>query len=396
VHYAIQICEKDPAKIPKYDLILVDEYQDFNEVESHFVDILARNNEVVVVGDDDQALYGFKGSSPKFIRAKYDPSNSDFERHTLRFCSRCTSVVVKYFHTLVQKFDLNNPTRGRIRKEYISYAPDKDGDSKANPKIHVVKDCAPGMIAYKIKTELQNLSEVQKFKDVLVIGESRSCETLLKGVAQQLRNYGFRNLDYRGDGDIFPLQQNIIDAYKLLALDASSILGWRILKNPTTGRDRHLKNAKTQEAVIKGTPSALDKIKDLDIEELEKEIEIWTDKETATTDATQRNKKIRRQLVIREIKRANIHLPRPLCNTELTICNILNSKGLGADIVFVIGFDQGRFPTKADPTDGEIFQMLVAITRAKKRLYLVNTIGKPISSFSDCLEPEEIESHQMG
>ena len=42
VHYAVETCKKDERKIPVHDLILVDEYQDFNETESELVDILAQ------------------------------------------------------------------------------------------------------------------------------------------------------------------------------------------------------------------------------------------------------------------------------------------------------------------------------------------------------------------
>ncbi len=57
-----EYARKYPNKIPVFDLILVDEFQDFNETESEFVDLLAQKNEIVIVGDDDQTLYGFKGS----------------------------------------------------------------------------------------------------------------------------------------------------------------------------------------------------------------------------------------------------------------------------------------------------------------------------------------------
>jgi len=59
LNYAVQICKNEEAKIPIFDLILIDEYQDFNSTESEFVDLLAQKNEIVIVGDDDQALYEF-------------------------------------------------------------------------------------------------------------------------------------------------------------------------------------------------------------------------------------------------------------------------------------------------------------------------------------------------
>ena len=79
-------------------------------------------------------------------------------------------------------------------------------------------------------------------------------------------------------------------------------------------------------------------------------------------------------------------MPRPLCNIEITVCNILKSKGLGADVIFLVGFDQGKFPAKKEAADSEVYQMLVALTRAKKRIYLVNTIDKKVSSFIELLD----------
>ena len=411
VHYATQICKKDEKKIPTFDLIVVDEYQDFNAMESEFVDLLAQKNEIVIVGDDDQALYGFKGSSPSFIRMKYNPDNADWKSFTLRFCSRCPQVIINYFHALVARFNLNNHkekdvTKRRINKEYICYltgkSDGKDEDSKANPKIHLITNCPVGMIAYKVKEKLYDIIENQKIKDVLVIGEGRTCEALLKMIAQQLKNYGFKNVDFRGDARILPVHQNIVDAYIFIAQDDMSLVGWRILKNPAENAEktRHIENAKTLRAIIDGTPSKLEKIKHADILLLEETLEDWGvhdgeggadgPGETKDVKRHKQNEDIRKEILIRELKRANLHLPRPLRNLDMTVCNILNSKGLGADVTFVIGFDQGKFPSKKDATENEIYQMLVAVTRAKKRIYLINTIDSKVSGFADCLDVKDL------
>jgi len=412
VHYAVRICKKYPNKIPVYDLILVDEYQDFSLIESEFVDLLAQKNNIVIVGDDDQSLYGFRGSSPFFIRKKYDLKNIHWESYTLRFCSRCTEIMIKYFHTLVERFNLNNPVESdpakkRIKKEYICYAPDGERDSKiydsrANPQIHLIKNCPVGMIAYKIKNELEKLVENQKVKEILVIGEGQSCEALLKKIAQQLKNYGFKNVDYRGrdDGCVLRFRQAIIDAYKFIAKDESSLLGWRILGNIANQeeKEQHVRNAKTLIAIIDGTPSKLKKIKEEDIRILEATIENWGDESDETATEAERNKQneeIRKGVLIQDLKRSNLHLSRPLCNLDIAVCNILNSKGLNADIVFIIGFDQGKFPSKVNATDSEIYQMLVATTRAKKRVYLINTIKSKVSGFVDCLNVADLNIEEI-
>ena len=382
IYYAVQVCKKDNKKIPKHELILIDEFQDFNEIESEFVHLLSKNNEIVIVGDDDQALYEFKGSSPTYIRNIHNIENTDFESHTLRFCSRCTEVIIKYFHNIVKKFDLNDPIKNRIQKEYIYYIPEKEKDSKENSKIHLIKNCPTGMIAYKIKSELEKIVDNQKIKEVLVIGEGRSCKTILENIAKQLSDSGFKNIDYSKKEGILSLNQSVIDAYKFISKDKDSLLGWRILGNPIdeTIKKRHLENSKTLHSIITGAPSKIKALKDTAIDNLESEIE-----SIAIAD-----KEVKRETLIQEIKNKNINLSRPLGNLNITVCNILNSKGLGADVVFLVGFDQGKFPTASDPTTSEIYQMLVALTRAKKRIYLINTIDKEVSNFIECLDKKDL------
>jgi superfamily I DNA/RNA helicase len=402
VHYAIQILKNDPKKTPLFDLILVDEYQDFNKEESELVDLLSKKNDIVIVGDDDQALYSFKGSSPDFIREKHHQDNIDFESHTLRFCSRCTEVIIKYFHKLAESFNLNNPENDRIKKEYICYLPDKKRDSDINSKIHLIENCPPGMIALKIKNELDNLTKNQKIKNVLVIGEGQSCKSLLNTITQQLKNYGFRNIDSRYIENILPFKNEIIDAYKFINKDEDSLIGWRILSNPIDQgeKDNHIKNSKTLNQIIEGTPSKLKVLNHKNICNLEKEIECWDIKENKkglsceeleSLGNTEQGNLIRKKILINELKKDNLHLPRPLLNLNITICNILNSKGLGADIVFLVGFDQGKLPSKEKVDDSEIYQMLVALTRAKKRIYLINTIRSKVSKFIDYIDKTDLD-----
>lgn len=52
-----------------YDYILVDEFQDANGAQFELVRTLAApDDRLMVVGDDDQAIYGFRGASDRFIR----------------------------------------------------------------------------------------------------------------------------------------------------------------------------------------------------------------------------------------------------------------------------------------------------------------------------------------
>jgi superfamily I DNA/RNA helicase len=76
-------------KIPKYSHIVVDEFQDFNKLEVDFINLLAKNSPILLAGDDDQALYQFKGSSNQFIRDRFNKTFVGYEPFNLPYCARC-------------------------------------------------------------------------------------------------------------------------------------------------------------------------------------------------------------------------------------------------------------------------------------------------------------------
>jgi len=52
-----------------FDYILIDEFQDSNGIQNEVVDLLLRNGNLTVVGDDYQSIYKFRGADPAhFIR----------------------------------------------------------------------------------------------------------------------------------------------------------------------------------------------------------------------------------------------------------------------------------------------------------------------------------------
>jgi hypothetical protein len=395
VHYAVEICKKDESKIPIRDLILIDEFQDFNEIEDEFINLLAQKNEVLIVGDDDQALYRFKGSHPMYIRGKHDESNLEFESHTLRFCSRCPEVIVNVFHDVVKAH--SSLIGDRINKDYFYYSPDKDLDSKLNPSI-LLMESPPGMVAYKVRDQLRRMLASQQIKTVLVIGEARSCKSTLAMVARGLKEYGFRNVTSpTSDDGPFAFRQSVIDGYKVLSKGKNPVLGWRVLAGiladderealirdnysdgdkfaasiPDTFKRTHEAGAATLNKILNSSKSARASLADKTVDQLAEQIV--------------KGQLPSREIMMDQIIKENKFLERPLANLEITVTNILGSKGLGADVVFLIGFDQGKLPSKKEVKEDEVYQMLVALTRTKKRLYLVSTQNANPSSFKDCIE----------
>lgn len=51
----------------RFDYYLIDEFQDINPLQYNIVKLLSVSGNVFAVGDEDQSIYGFRGSSPKFM-----------------------------------------------------------------------------------------------------------------------------------------------------------------------------------------------------------------------------------------------------------------------------------------------------------------------------------------
>jgi superfamily I DNA/RNA helicase len=129
--YGAAVCEQ-------FDIVLVDEYQDFNRLEAAFIGVMGQESPLVVVGDDDQALYSqLRGSSWDHIRLLY--GCGEYETFELPFCMRCPKVVVDAVNDVIARARDLHKLEGRIQKPYKYFAPVKKSDSEKYPKIAVVR-----------------------------------------------------------------------------------------------------------------------------------------------------------------------------------------------------------------------------------------------------------------
>lgn len=124
-------------EIDTYELVLIDEYQDFNALEAGFIDLLSEKSPIVIAGDDDQALYSqLRQTSPDHIRLLY--RGGDFEVFELPYCMRCPKVVVDAVNDLVLQAQKLKKLQGRILKPFKHFAPAKGEDSDRYPTIALV------------------------------------------------------------------------------------------------------------------------------------------------------------------------------------------------------------------------------------------------------------------
>lgn len=93
----------------KYEYILIDEFQDINRIQYEIIKMLAMpQNNLFIVGDDDQSIYRFRGSKPE-IMLNFENDYPDAKRILLDTNYRCGKYIVETSLNLIshnkERFD---------------------------------------------------------------------------------------------------------------------------------------------------------------------------------------------------------------------------------------------------------------------------------------------------
>lgn len=221
VFRVIKHFEQNPDDIPEFDQILVDEYQDFNLLEVVFIDLVGQKSPLLIVGDDDQALYGqLKDASSRYIRDKY--RSGEYKHFGLPFCSRCTKVIVDAIQDILINAKSANKLSERVNKEYICYLPEKLEDSRKYPKIvHAHCSVQSTKVPYLSKYIEQEIKRL-KPEEIEKANEKADFTVLITGphhYLRQINSYIEKNkewqIDYRKQDDTSS-KVSILEGYKIL------------------------------------------------------------------------------------------------------------------------------------------------------------------------------------
>lgn len=380
-------------EIPTFPLIVVDEYQDFNELKTVFIDLLTSRSRVLIAGDDDQALYSFKNAEARFIRELAE--GDAYERFSLPYCSRCTDVVVSAVNNALKAAVANGNLEGRLEKDFQCFVPDKAADSAAHPTItHATcsteRKSAPYIGRYiveqirAISVEDIRESHERRYPTVLVAGPNPFLEAAFHTIVEELPQAQLGKSD--------PPRINVLDAYRYLAKDAGSRLGWRILLAceafeksddalrrvvqeetelveliPVDYRDRHLALARLVGRLLAGEELSQHEIDELvavagrSFDEILAFLLSAEANESSDEDGSESEKDAETE------KGGPDERPSIIC-TSLT-----GSKGLSAGHVFIVGFNDGHLPRNPhDITDKEACEFVVGLSRTRKACHLVS------------------------
>jgi len=92
---------------PKYDVLFVDEAQDFNESQREMISKCVNGGRCIIVGDKNQAIYGFRGAdsnSIEMFRQRLQKGEREISEFPLSITWRCPKSVVSEANRYVKEF----------------------------------------------------------------------------------------------------------------------------------------------------------------------------------------------------------------------------------------------------------------------------------------------------
>lgn len=387
----------------RFQYIFIDEYQDTNEAQYILTKLLsAKYKNICCVGDNDQAIYGFRGANYKNI-LNFEKDYQDAKLVKLEKNYRSTKMILDAANSVIQH-NKNRKEKNLISTrgigEKVKYYRSYDEKDEAHyvayyAKQAIDKGISPEEIAVLYRTNAQSrIIEEELLKEHIpyrIIGglnfyarkEIKDLLAYLRLLHNEKDNISLSriiNVPKRGIGlkTIDKLQQQadleeksiyeVISSGKELAfktmMEELRQVKERITLTElidkvldTTGMRSELENEKTLESEIR-------------LENLE-------EFKSITKDFEEREGLVSLEDFLFEVSLVTDADMNQDGNKKISLMTVHSVKGLEFDYVFVVGLEEGIFPhinSLMDGSDVEEERRLcyVAITRAKQQLYLLN------------------------
>ena len=388
----------------QYKYVFIDEYQDTNKPQYILSKLIsAKYKNITVVGDNDQAIFTWRGADYKNI-LNFEKDYEDAKVVILDENYRSTKTILKAANNVIK----NN----KLRKEKNLWTENEDGNKITYYKAFDEKDES----FYVIKEIKKLLDEGVNPNDICVLyranAQSRGIEDAF------LEN----NISYRIVGSFAFYQRkeikDLLSYLKLIHNEKDDVSLLRVINYPKRGIGTktieeltmisNQNNCSLYDAIESGKELEFKNI----IEELKKESEKMS--LTEFVDLVLDKTGIRESLKSEKTLEADIRLEnleefksitrtveevdgiaslgdfldeislvtdasekQEDGNDKVTLMTMHAVKGLEFDYVFVIGVEEGLFPhlnsmNSADELEEERRLCYVAITRARKKLYIIN------------------------
>ena len=390
----------------RYQYILIDEYQDTNEAQYVFSKMLSKKyRNIFVVGDNDQAIYAFRGANYKNI-LNFEKDYPDCKIILLEENYRSTKTILNAANSVIK--------HNKLRKDKNLWSNNEEGD-----KIKYIKtDDEKAEGDYVVK-EIKKLKEAgTSYDDIAILyrtnAQSRAMEeALLKA-----------NIPYRIIGSFYFYNRkeikDLLCYLRLINNPKDDVSLSRVINVPKRGIGNvtianitaraEENNTSMFEAITSGKELAfkqlieeltkmsenktLTEIVELVLEKsglkqelveektLENEIRLENLEEFKSITKNYENEygEVSLDDFLNEISLVSDVTEHDEGNNKVSLMTVHSVKGLEYDDVFIIGMEEGIFPHynsimegTNDAIEEERRLCYVAITRAKKKLWIINT-----------------------
>ena len=396
----------------RFQYIFVDEYQDLNLAQYELVKLLAQTSNIVVIGDPDQSIYGFRGSDNKYFK-RFTRDYPGCEQILLKQNYRSTQTILDASFQMISKsmktresqkiFSNLNTAQKLIIKETSSHT------SEAVAVGKMIEKCLGGLSFFSMDARSDDMGsgdtggeKEYSFSDFAVLYRTRKqCEAFVQVFEKE--GIPFQTADKKNYSDMDGIRQ-LLSLFRLVThragtMDVEILLEYFKLKNNKVGANwlKHKKDqVKQAREDISGSNLELllspildpifekvrgrDSLECLDIltEFLDLKIEIEQNQALGTAYEKLRS----RALLYPDYKdfmdalvlnQDPDHLARSA--EKVSLMTMHSAKGLEFPVVFVTGCEQGLVPfardgkTCEDPEE-ERRLFYVAMTRARDILCL--------------------------
>jgi DNA helicase-2/ATP-dependent DNA helicase PcrA len=152
-----------PRKNNAYSDVFVDEFQDVSPLDLIFIKTLTQYNRanLVIVGDDDQAIFEFRGASPRFIIDPDHYFDGQFSTFTLGINYRSPKNIVD----ISQKLIIHN--QNRVKKEIST-------SSVGNADIQLIEMHTPAELFEFIVKQVKAALTENNHKRIALVARKRS------------------------------------------------------------------------------------------------------------------------------------------------------------------------------------------------------------------------------
>ena len=424
----------------RFKYILVDEYQDTNEVQYVLTKMLsAKHKNICVVGDPDQSIYGFRGSNYRnILNFEKDYKNTKTilleqnYRSTKNILSAANDVIKNNQHRKEKDLWTDNDEGLKIKYKRCDDEKDEANYVVSNIKKLIKEDCKYEDIAvlYRTNAQSRNIEEALLRENIpyKVVGsfyfynrkEIKDLICYLKLIYNTSDDISLNrviNVPKRGIGlktmENLTTKANILNDSIFNVIESGKELGFKNLILEFRELSDQLSLTELVDLVLDKSGMRKE-LEQEDTIESQSRLENLEEFKSITKSFEDKYGVISLSEFLDEISLVSDVEEHKNQTNVVTLMTVHSAKGLEFDNVFIIGLEEGIFPHSMclySPSEIEEERRLcyVAITRARRNLSLVNSKRRllygqensnPQSRFiseisDDYLEKEEVKQNTL-